>query len=295
LPDTEDADIFRYRQTIDRLAVPPRPADVCCSTLPNRSTAPMSIPMLVVEQLTKTYDRRVAVDALSFSAGPGEIVGLVGPNGAGKTTTLRALAGIHPPTEGAIRIAGRDLAAEPIEAKRRLALVPDEPHLFNALTVGEHLEFTARVYGVADWRPRAEALLAELEMSERRDSLADELSRGMRQKVAIACALLYEPGLLMLDEPLTGLDPRGIRTLYTALRQRAERGATVVLSSHLLGQIESLCTSFLVLRHGRALFHGTKSQMRALYPELAADATLEEIFFRITEGEPPVPGQAVPL
>jgi ABC-2 type transport system ATP-binding protein len=243
--------------------------------------------MISVRTLTKVYDERVAVDALSFEAQPGEILGLVGPNGAGKTTTMRALAGIHPPSDGSIRIAGHDLIGDPIEAKRRLALVPDEPHLFSALTVWEHLEFAAHTYGVADWQPRAEALLAELEMTERRDSLADELSRGMRQKVALACAFLYDPKVLMLDEPLTGLDPRGIRTLYTSLRRRAEAGATVMLSSHLLGQIESLCTSFLILRQGRLLFFGSKEKLRALHPELGPDATLEEIFFFVTEGERP--------
>jgi ABC-2 type transport system ATP-binding protein len=243
--------------------------------------------MIEVENLTKCYADRVAVDRLSFRAEPGELLGLVGPNGAGKTTTMRALAGIHPPTEGTIRVAGFDLAADPIEAKRRLALVPDEPHLFSALTVWEHLEFTARIYGVAEWQPVADRLLAELEMSDRRDSLADELSRGMRQKVAIACAFLYDPRVLMLDEPLTGLDPRGIRTLYAALRRPAAAGATVLLSSHLLGQIEPLCTGFLILRQGRALFQGSRQKLRALYPELGPEATLEEIFFLVTEGEAP--------
>jgi ABC-2 type transport system ATP-binding protein len=252
-------------------------------------TAPPALPLraapvIEVVGFTKTYGSRVAVDALTFSVHPGEIVGLVGPNGAGKTTTMRAIAGVHPPTLGRISVAGNDIARQPVAAKRCLALVPDEPHLFGSLTVWEHLRFTAAVYHVPQWEARAAALLDELEMTDRRDSMADELSRGMRQKVAVACALLHEPAALMFDEPLTGLDPRGIRTLYTAIRRRAEAGAAVVLSSHLLGQIEGLCTSFLILRRGRLLFRGTTESLREQFAPGEA-ASLEDIFFRVTEGE----------
>lgn len=243
--------------------------------------------MIEVRQLTKRYEGRTAVDGLSFAVRGGEILGLVGPNGAGKTTTLRAIAGIHPPSDGSVQIAGYDVERQPIEAKRRLGLIPDEPQLFGTLTVWEHLDFTARVYGVRDWHPAAERLLAELELADRRDSMADELSRGMRQKVAVACALLHEPQALLLDEPLTGLDPRGIRTLYGLLRRRAAEGAAVMLSSHLLGQIEGLCTSFLVVRQGCLLFHGTRDELRARYAEqVGAEATLEDIFFHLTEDGP---------
>ena len=247
-------------------------------------------PAIEVEGFSKRYAGRVAVDALSFTVRGGEIAGLVGPNGAGKTTTLRAIAGIHPPSAGRIRVAGHDVVRESTEAKRRLAIVPDEPHLFNSLTVWEHLEFTARVYGVAEWRGPAAELLEELELTERRDSLADELSRGMRQKVAVACALLHEPAVLLFDEPLTGLDPRGIRTLYEAIRRRAAAGAAVLLSSHLLGQIEGLCTAFVVMRQGRLLFAGTRDEMRARYA--TAGTTLEEVFFHLTEGPAPHPSPA---
>jgi ABC-2 type transport system ATP-binding protein len=247
--------------------------------------------MIQVRQLSKTYGDRVAVNGLTFDVEGGEIVGLVGPNGAGKTTTLRAIAGIHPPTAGAIRVAGHDLARDPVEAKRRLALVPDEPHLFGSLTVWEHLEFSARVYGVAGWEARASALLDELELGDRRNSMADELSRGMRQKVAVACGVLHDPAVLLFDEPLTGLDPRGIRTLYAAMRRRAEAGAAVVLSSHLLGQIEGLCTSFLILRRGELLFRGTTMELRDRFAGGDEEMSLEDIFFRVTEGDAadPVP------
>ena len=253
---------------------------------------PPRVPALEVQGLAKSFGRRQAVDGLDFSVGPGEILGLVGPNGAGKTTTMRMIAGITAPDGGVVRVEGHDLRAGPVAAKRRLAMVPDEPHLFGHLTVWEHLEFAARVYGVPAWEADAGALLSSLEMTERRDSLADELSRGMRQKVALACALLHRPALLMLDEPLTGLDPRGIRTLYEAIRSRAEDGAGVMLSSHLLGQIEGLCTRFLIMRGGRMLFHGTHEELRERFPGMGPGASLEDLFFLAVEG--PGGGEAPP-
>ncbi|MBI1851033.1 MAG: ABC transporter ATP-binding protein [Planctomycetes bacterium] len=256
---------------------------------PANPDLPSSAPDAVVrvEHFGKAYDKRLAVDDLSFSVKGGEILGLVGPNGAGKTTTLRALAGILQPSSGSLSIDGFDVAKQPLEAKRRLAMVPDEPHLFASLTVWEHLEFTAQVYQVAGFESRGTRLLEELELLDRRDTVADELSRGMRQKTALACALLHEPKALLMDEPLTGLDPRGIRTLYTTLRRRAESGAAVVLSTHLLGQIEGLCTTFLILRAGRGLFCGTMAQIRAQLPALSETASLEDVFFQATEGSVP--------
>ncbi|HET7231322.1 MAG TPA: ABC transporter ATP-binding protein [Longimicrobium sp.] len=252
--------------------------------------APEPSPAIELAGFSKHYGDRLAVDSLTFSVPPGEIVGLVGPNGAGKTTTLRALAGIHAPSSGVVRVAGFDVVRQPVEAKRRLALVPDEPSLFASLTVWEHLEFTARIYGVRDWQGTAATLLDEMELGDRRQSLGDELSRGMRQKVAVACALLHHPSVLLFDEPLTGLDPRGIRTLYEAIRRRAAAGAAVVLSSHLLGQIEGLCTGFVVMRRGRLLFAGRAGEMRERYA--GAGSTLEEIFFHLTEDAPPRPAAA---
>ena len=242
--------------------------------------------MVEVRGFAKAYGQRLAVRDLSFSVGSGEVVALVGPNGAGKTTTLRSLAGILKPSAGSLSIAGFDLAESPLEAKRRLALVPDDPPLFASLTVWEHLTLTAQIYDLAGWQEPGAALLEELELSERRDDLAEELSRGMRQKVSVACALLHEPAVLMLDEPLTGLDPRGIRTLYAALRRRAAAGAAVLVSSHLLAQIEALCTRFLILREGCLLLDGSKREIAARLPALRGDVSLEEIFFQATESPP---------
>ncbi len=242
--------------------------------------------MIEVDQFSKVYDSQQAVDALSFTVESGAVLGLLGPNGAGKTTTLRALAGIIPPTSGTLRVAGFDVVREPIEAKKRLALVPDDPSLFPSLTVLEHLEFIAKAYDVADWKERGDVWLERLELTEHRTKLADELSRGMRQKVAVACAMLHEPEVLLLDEPLTGLDPRGIRTVYDAVDHCAKGGSAVVFSSHLLGQIESLCTRFLILARGRRFFEGAKDEIRSELGSLRDDASLEEIFFEATEREP---------
>lgn len=163
--------------------------------------------MIEIHDLVKAYDRFRAVDGLSLRVARGEILGLVGPNGAGKTTTLRCLAGIIPPTSGRIAIAGFDLAQRPLEARRRLAFVPDEPHLFDHLTALDHLILFSRLYGVADGPTRAEAILADAGLHDQRLAFPGELSRGMKQKLVVACALLHRPEALVLDEPLTGLDP----------------------------------------------------------------------------------------
>src|SRR5438874_1595697 len=203
-----------------------------------------------VHDYHKNYGDTVAVAGISFTVAGGEILGLVGPNGAGKTTTLRALAGILTPTRGRLAIDGHDLATDPVAAKAALAYVPDDPKLFDQLTVWEHFRFTAGVYRLRDWEPAANALLAQFELTEKRDALASELSRGMRQKVAIGCGYLHDPKAILLDEPLTGLDPRGIRTMKDSIRQRAAAGAAVMVSSHLLSLVEDMCTTELLLPRG---------------------------------------------
>ena len=242
--------------------------------------------MISVANFHKSYRDTVAVTDLTFEVGPGQVLGLLGPNGAGKTTTMRAIAGVIPPSAGKLLVAGHDVVAEPVAAKRQIAYVPDDPRLFDALTVWEHLRFTAAAYGVDDFTPRAEALLERFELTDKRDAQAQELSRGMRQKVAICCAYLYAPRAILFDEPLTGLDPRGIRTMKASVRDRAAAGAAVVVSSHLLGLVEDLCTHLLILHRGRPLFWGPVAEARAAFAGMDADASLEEVFFRATEGQP---------
>lgn len=238
--------------------------------------------MIRVEDYHKTYREMVAVAGLSFYVPPGGVLGLIGPNGAGKTTTMRALAGIIRPTRGRLFIAGHDVVEDPIAAKRELAYIPDDPKLFDALTVWEHLEFTAGAYRVANFTPRGETLLRQFELEEKRDTLAQELSRGMRQKVAICCAYLHDPKVILFDEPLTGLDPHAIRTLKGSIAKRAEEGAAVMVSSHLLSLVEDLCTHLLILNKGQSLFFGSLAEARTHYADLRGNASLEEVFFRAT-------------
>jgi ABC-2 type transport system ATP-binding protein len=242
--------------------------------------------MIEVEGLSKDYGSVRAVNGLSLRVARGEILGLVGPNGAGKTTTLRCLTGIVPPTGGTIRIGGFDLLSQPIQAKKRLAFVPDEPRLFDYLTARDHLAVTARLYGVADGEARAEALLAELELGDRRDAFPSELSRGMKQKLMVAMALLHRPEAMLLDEPLTGLDPAAMRRMKDRVRATAEQGVAVVLSSHMLHLVEELCQRVVVIVHGRKALDGTLQEIRAALPDLNADADLEAIFMRAVEGSP---------
>jgi ABC-2 type transport system ATP-binding protein len=239
--------------------------------------------MIQVVDYHKIYRQTVAVSGISFEVQPGQILGLLGPNGAGKTTTMRAIAGIIPPTKGKLIVAGKDVVADPVGAKRELAYVPDDPKLFEALTVWEHLIFMADAYRVLHWEPVGERLLAQFELVEKRDTPTQELSRGMRQKVAIACAYLHEPKAILFDEPLTGLDPHGIRTMKQSVRDRAAAGAAVVVSSHLLALVEDLCTHLLILHRGKQLFWGTADEARENFA--GGEQSLEEVFFTAMEGK----------
>jgi ABC-2 type transport system ATP-binding protein len=237
--------------------------------------------VIEVEHYSKLYGDFRAVHDLSFSVAPGDVLGLVGPNGAGKTSTLRALAGILQPSSGTIRINGIDLQQEPVRAKRHLAFIPDEPQLFEYLTVIEHLRFMGRLYQVPDAESRIDPLLAELELDGKRNALPTELSRGMKQKLAIACGLLHDPVALMLDEPLTGLDPVGIRRMKATIADRARAGTAVILSSHLLHLVEELCTRLLVIRKGERVAYGTVREIVDERPELEG-RSLEDLFITLT-------------
>jgi ABC-2 type transport system ATP-binding protein len=236
--------------------------------------------VIEVDGLQKLYGNFPAVQGLSFRVGPGEVLGLVGPNGAGKTTTIRSIAGIIIPTSGRIRIAGHDLASDPVAAKAALAFIPDEPHLFEYLTVDEHLRFIARLYQLGDVSDRIPALLQELDLSEKRGALPGELSRGMKQKLAIACGLLHGPRALLLDEPLTGLDPVGIRRMKRTIMRRAAEGCAVILSSHLLHLVEEICARILVMQRGSVVAFGTMAEILEARPELQS-RNLEDVFLAL--------------
>ena len=244
------------------------------SELPTRNAA------IEVVDFRKVYDSTLAAAGISFSLPAGTVGALVGPNGAGKTTTIRALCGIIRPTSGTLRVAGLDVQAEPLKVKQVVAYVPDDPPLFETLTVWEHLRFIASAYQVEDYQQHAADLLTQFNLDSKRNALASELSRGMRQKVAIACAYLHNPSVLFFDEPLTGLDPAAIRLLKRTMVERADQGATVLVSSHLLALVEDICRHLIVLRHGKCLFSGTVELARESYAE---SGSLEDVFFRVTE------------
>jgi ABC-2 type transport system ATP-binding protein len=242
---------------------------------------------LAVEHLTRTYAGPAgapftAVDDFSFDAGHGEIIGLIGPNGAGKTTTLRTLAGILRPTSGRVTIDGHDIVADSIAAKRRLAFMPDEPHLFEYLTVEEHLRLVARLYTVDNFDARARALIEELELTGKERALPGELSRGMRQKVVIACGLVRDATTLLFDEPLTGLDPVGIHRMRNTIVARGRAGACVLVSSHLLHMVEEICTRVIIMDRGRKIADGTVAELASRADLAVAGSSLEQIFLRVT-------------
>ena len=212
----------------------------------------------------------------------GEIVGLIGPNGAGKTTTLRSLAGILRPTSGRVAIDGHDLIADPLEAKRRLAFMPDEPHLFEYLTVDEHLRWSpgSTASPISSGARRRSSRSSSCTGKEQ--SLPGELSRGMRQKVVIACGLVREATTLLFDEPLTGLDPLGIRRMRETIVARGRAGAAILLSSHLLHLVEEICTRVIIMDRGRKIADGTFDELRARADLAEAGSNLEQIFLSVT-------------
>jgi ABC-2 type transport system ATP-binding protein len=239
--------------------------------------------LIAVTNLSKTYGDLRAVTDLSFQVAPGEVVGLIGPNGAGKTTTLKCIVGIQRPSAGGVTIDGHDVVRSPVEAKRRLAFMADEPQLFEYLTVMEHLRLTARIYGVADVEPRAAALIKELQLEGKERSLPAELSRGMKQKVAIACGLLHEPRALLFDEPLTGLDPLGIRHMKETIVARGRQGAAVIVSSHLLHLVEEICTRVVIIARGVKAADGTMTELREQAALAGTGSNLEQIFIAVTQ------------
>ncbi len=241
-----------------------------------------NLPVIAVEGFSKSYDDFVAVRDLGFTVGAGQIVGLVGANGAGKTTTLRAITGILRPTVGRIRIHGYDIEKEPVAAKQQFAYIPDTVHPYELLTVTEHLHFIALAYRIENAERKYSALLEELELANKKDEIASNLSRGMLQKLSLACAFLRDPRIVIMDEPLTGLDPRGIRNIKESIRRRATGGTAFLLSSHLLVLVEALCDRVLILHRGQKMAFGSLEEIRGL-ATLHSEASLEDVFFAVTE------------
>jgi ABC-2 type transport system ATP-binding protein len=238
--------------------------------------------MLQVRNLVKQYKAHRAVDDLSFELKAGEIVGLLGPNGAGKTTALRCIAGILRPTEGQVLVNGYDVVADQAKAKRGLAFVPEVPSLYELLTVDEHLRFIAMCFDtVPIYEERKEALLARYGLTDKTDALVATLSKGMRQKLSVACALIHDANVMLFDEPLIGIDPEGARELKNELRRARDEGASLLISTHLLESAESLCDRVIVMRKGRKIAEGTVQDLRSLVPG-GDDMNLEDVFLALT-------------
>ena len=237
--------------------------------------------MIEASNLAKRFGSVRAVDDLSFRIDPGEIVGLLGRNGAGKTTTLHMLAGITRPDSGEVRICGADLLSEPKKAKACLGFIADEPEFFEYLTVEEHLRFSGMLYGLPDDTARADRLISQFELEDKRRAYPEELSRGMRQKLALACVLLHDPKAILLDEPLTGLDPAGVRDMKDTILERARGGAAILLSSHLLFLVEELCSRLLIVHDGKLVAGGTMQEIRGAAGD-GKSRELEAAFLEIT-------------
>jgi ABC-2 type transport system ATP-binding protein len=246
-------------------------------------------PPLEIRGLTRRYGALVAVDRLSLTLRPGEILGFLGPNGAGKTTTLRACAGLLRPDAGDVVVAGHSLRDQPMRARAALGFVPDRPFLYERLSAREFLDLIGALYDVpaATAAARADALLARLELDTVADDLIETYSLGMRQKVSLAAAVLHDPALLMLDEPLVGLDPIGVRAFKDLLREHTARGGGAFVSTHLLEVAERLCDRVAILHRGRLRAEGSLAELRGSQ----SAATLEDVFLELTRsGTAPEPG-----
>ena len=238
--------------------------------------------MIELNDLTKRYGSTLAVDRLSLSVEKGEIFGFIGPNGAGKTTTIRMMAGVLGPTAGTVRISGIDMDSEPEAAKRLIGFIPDRPFLYEKLTGMEFLRFVSDLYGFTDglFRKRAEELLIQFSLYDWSDHLIEAYSHGMKQRLIIASALLHEPRVIIVDEPMVGLDPAGIRMVKDLLRELAEGGTTIFMSTHTLEIAEDLCNRIGVIHHGRLVALGSTGDLRGTAQLREGD--LEDVFLRLT-------------
>lgn len=238
--------------------------------------------MIELTNLTKRYGRLLAVDHLNLHVSRGEIFGFIGPNGAGKTTTIRMMAGVLEPTEGEVRIDGLDMAREPEAAKRIIGFIPDRPFLYEKLTGLEFMRFVADLYGSGDglFREKAESLLIRFSLYDWADHLIESYSHGMKQRLVIATALLHDPKLIIVDEPMVGLDPAGIRLVKDVLKELAGRGTAIFMSTHTLQIAEDLCDRIGIIHRGRLVALGTTGDLRGT--ALLRDGDLEEVFLRLT-------------
>jgi ABC-2 type transport system ATP-binding protein len=238
--------------------------------------------MIKLKNITKRFGNVVAVNHVTLSVSGGEIFGFIGPNGAGKTTTIRMMGGVLAPTEGSVAICGIDMANDPENAKRKIGYIPDRPFLYEKLTGMEFLRFTADLYGLSEemFFEKSEKILKVFSIYDWSDELIESYSHGMKQRLVISAALLHDPEVLIVDEPMVGLDPSGIRLVKDVFRDLAEGGKTIFLSTHTLEIAEDLCTRIGIIHMGSLIATGTTTDLSLSAQVREAD--LEEVFLRLT-------------
>jgi ABC-2 type transport system ATP-binding protein len=248
--------------------------------------------MIELRNIAKTYGSYTALHQLNLSVPAGEVFGFIGPNGAGKTTTIKIIGGILSPTGGTVRIAGIDMARDPVAAKQRIGFIPDRPYLYEKLTGMEFLQFTADVYGVshADFQEKAVTLLEMFALADWGEELIESYSHGMKQRLIMCAALLHDPELLVVDEPMVGLDPVAIRMVKNLFRDLARKGVAVFMSTHTLAVAEDICDRIGIIHRGRLIAEGTLDDLRKDIKGGAAD--LESVFINLTQA-PDNPGEAL--
>ncbi len=241
--------------------------------------------MIRVQALKKRYGKFEAVHGIDLHVRPGEVFGFLGPNGAGKTTTLKMIAGLLKPTEGSVVVAGIDTAVDPVGAKRVIGYIPDRPYLYEKLTAREFLSFIGGIYGVADAHigSRSVELLDTFGLTRFTDELVEGFSHGMKQRLTLCAALLHHPRLLVVDEPMVGLDPAGARLIKEVFRGMADDGRTVFLSTHTLDVAEAICDRVAIIVQGRIVTLGTVDELKELHT--AGDGRLEDVFLELV-GQP---------
>jgi len=234
--------------------------------------------------LTKRYGKFTAVDGIDLEVPRGELFGLLGPNGAGKTTSIRMIVGILRPTSGTVTIGGIDIQARPLEAKAKLGYIPDRPFVYDKLTGGEFLRFCAELYGLqgAGVERRIDELMAVFELAAWKGELTETYSHGMRQKLIIAGALVHRPEVIVVDEPMVGLDPKSARLLKELLRQYVSRGGTVIMSTHTMEIAEAMCDRIAIVHRGKLAAHGTMAELRR--QTSSEGMSLEDLFLKLTGG-----------
>jgi ABC-2 type transport system ATP-binding protein len=240
--------------------------------------------VITLSSLTKRYGAFTAVNDVDLTIRKGELFGFLGPNGAGKTTTFRMIAGIILPTSGRIEIGGIDLGRQPLVAKRRLGYIPDRPFVYDKITGAEFLRFVAALYGAHDQslERRIDELLDLFELAPWKNQLTESYSHGMRQKLIIASAFVHRPEVIVVDEPMVGLDPKGARLLKDLFRQYVHRGGTILMSTHTLEVAEGMCDRIAIMQSGRILARGTMAELRE--QTASGDSSLEDLFLRLTGG-----------